>query len=484
MILLRAVESLQYSPLQQPAMNRLSPTCFLIWILGCRLGVAFCNFAFTILGWFSLCLITSSLQAQNPIVPPGVYIADPSAHVWQDGRLYVYGSTDERPNHFCSFRHDVISSADLVHWTLVTNVFASRGPSNQVPYANAPLFAPDCQYKNGVYYLYHCMPGDISEGVATSVSPVGPFVHSTRMKLYGLEGIDPCVFMDDDRQAYYIWGQFGAKMAKLKPDMTELDPATIHDNVVTEKEHFFHEGGYLVKHAGTYYFVYTHMGRASRPTCLGYATSKSPMGPFTYRGVIIDNSYCDPGNWNNHGSLVEFKGRWYVLYHRSTHGSFTMRKTCVEPITFNPDESINEVEMTTQGALGPLNPIDKMEAERACLLHGNVRVQALAPDNDELAGIKAGDCAAYKYFDFGAGVGRFTVCVALGAKPGTIDVALDNPWGASIGSVSVPDHGSSGTWQKLSCAIGSVKGVHAIWLRFDGEGDNLFQVDWFQFARN
>jgi hypothetical protein len=29
-------------------------------------------------------------RAQNPIVPPGVYIADPSAHVWKDGKMYVY----------------------------------------------------------------------------------------------------------------------------------------------------------------------------------------------------------------------------------------------------------------------------------------------------------------------------------------------------------------------------------------------------------
>ena len=30
--------------------------------------------------------------AQNPIVPPGMYIADPEAHVWNDDKLYIYGS--------------------------------------------------------------------------------------------------------------------------------------------------------------------------------------------------------------------------------------------------------------------------------------------------------------------------------------------------------------------------------------------------------
>ena len=32
--------------------------------------------------------------AQNPIVPAGVYIADPTARVWEDGKLYIYGSLD------------------------------------------------------------------------------------------------------------------------------------------------------------------------------------------------------------------------------------------------------------------------------------------------------------------------------------------------------------------------------------------------------
>ena len=66
--------------------------------------------------------------------------------------------------------------------------------------------------------------------------------------------IDPCVFIDDDGQGYYIWGQFSAKIAKLKPNMMEIDSTTIKDNIVTEKEHYFHEGGYMVKRNGIYYY--------------------------------------------------------------------------------------------------------------------------------------------------------------------------------------------------------------------------------------
>jgi GH43 family beta-xylosidase len=429
-------------------------------------------------------LFINSLSAQNPIVPPGVYIADPSAHAWNDGKLYVYGSRDENPKYYCSWRHDVLSSTDLKTWTITPNAFASKGPGDAVSYSDAKLYAPDCQYLNGIYYLYYCMAsGKNVEGVATSKSPIGPFLNGKDIELKGVNQIDPCVFLDDNGQAYYIWGQFTAKMARLKPGMTEIDTASIRDNVVTEKEHFFHEGGYMIKRKGIYYFIYADMSRSGRPTCIGYSTSKSPMGPFKYGGVIIDNDRCDPGNWNNHGSVVEFKGNWYVFYHRATHNSFTMRKACLEPIYFNDDGSIDEVEMTTQGASGPLNPLDKMDAERACILHGNVRIQAFTGDNEELAGIRNEDKAAYKYFDFGSGVDGLNIQVAPGINPGKIDIAIDTPWGESIGNIAVPGNGDGNKWTLLTCKTEQVKGVHAIWLRFSGEGTDLFKVDWFQFIR-
>ena len=284
-------------------------------------------------------------------------------------------------------------------------------------YSDALLYAPDCQYRNGIYYLYYCLASNVNtEGVATSTSPTGPFTNGRVIDLEGHNQIDPAVFVDDDGQAYYIWGQFTAKMARLRPNMTEIDPATIRDNVLTEKEHFFHEGGYMVKRKGIYYFIYAHVGRGNRPTCIGYATSRSPMGPFRYGGVIVDNDHSDPGVWNNHGSIVEMNGRWYVFYHRSTHGSKMMRKVCVEPITFNEDGSIDEVEMTSQGAGGPLDARRLIDAERACLLYGNVRIQAFDVDKEELGGIQDDDRAGYKYVDFGTGVGTVTVRVAPGRE--------------------------------------------------------------------
>jgi arabinoxylan arabinofuranohydrolase len=422
-------------------------------------------------------IISSTIIAQNPIVPAGVYIADPSAHVWRDGKLYVYGSRDQSPDYYCSWTYHVLSTTDLKSWTLHENRFASKGPNDQVSYSDDILYAPDCQNKNGTYYLYYCLASNKNtEGVATSLSPIGPFTNGRPIKLKGINEIDPCVFIDDDGQAYYIWGQFNAKIAKLKPNMTEIDSSTIKDNIVTEKEHFFHEGGYMVKRAGIYYFVYSHMGRGGRPTCIGYATSKSAMGPFKYGGVIIDNDHCDPGDWNNHGSIVEFKDKWYVFYHRSTHGSNTMRKACLEPITFNADGSINEVEMTTQGASDPLNANQQIDAARACLLYGNLRIEAFTANNEVLTKIKNGDVAGYKYLNFYSVPGSITINATPGKFEVSIDIAIDNSWGPSIGKISIPGNEKGGKIQPYSTNIKKIDGVHALWLRFYGKPGDLLKI--------
>jgi hypothetical protein len=423
------------------------------------------------------------IDAQNPIVSAGYYCADPSTHVWSDGKMYVYGSKDDSPNYYCSHSYDVWSSSDLVHWARTENVFSNRDFNYQAKIKNDFLYAPDCMYKNGTYYLYYCLSSaQNNEGVATSKFPTGPFINGKVINLKGMDQIDPCVFMDDDGQAYLIWGQFSAKVAKLKPDMTEIDSSTIKDSVVTEKEHYFHEGGYMIKHNGIYYFIYTDMQRANMPTCIGYSTSKSPFGPFKYGGIIVDNNHCDPGVWNNHGSVVEMKGKWYVFYHRSTHDSYSMRKTCIEPITFNTNGSIDEVEMTSQGTGDPLNAFSEIGADRTCLLFGNVRIQNYSKDNDELGEIKNGDRAAFKYLNFGSGAVGFEVSVIPGKSAGKIDIIMDQPWHAIVGSIEIPA-GDSKTMKTFECPINRVNGVHALWLKFSSEGVNLFAVDSFEFLK-
>lgn len=427
-------------------------------------------------------LCITFLQAQNPIVPAGVYLADPSAHCWKDGNMYIYGSRDESPNYYCSHSYDILSSSDLLQWTWHKNTFSSKGINDEVKYSDDILYAPDAAYKDGKYYLYYCLASNKNtEGVATSDSPIGPFVNGKIIKTKGINEIDPCVFIDTDGKAYYIWGQFSAKIARLKPNMLEIDSSSIKDNMVTQQEHFFHEGAYMVKRKGIYYMVYAHMGRAGRPTCLGYATSKSPFGPFKYGGVIVDNDHCDPGVWNNHGSISDFKGKWYVFYHRSTHGSNSMRKICVEPICFNKNGSINEVEMTSQGAGASLNAFETIEAERACLLYGNPRIEAFGKNNEVVSNWKNNSAAAYKYINFKQGVDSFNITVACGNNGVTLNLSINDSWGPSIGTLNIPGEGDGTTLKTYTCEIKNTKGVHALWITCWGSPGELFKIDSFKF---
>lgn len=424
-------------------------------------------------------LLVSVVQAQNPISPPGIYIADPSARVWKDGRLYVYGSVDESVDYWCSHTHHALSTDDMLNWTLHRDYYQSRGDEDRVPYTDNVLYAPDAIYKDGKYYLYYCISHPTKpEGVAVSDHPIKGYSNGQAINLHGYEQIDPAVFVDDDGTAYYLWGQFTLKMAKLNDDMLSIDPATIQDSVLTEGRDYFHEGSYLTKRNGIYYLVYAHLDKAHRPTQIGYATSTNPMGPYEYGGVIIDNDHSDPGVWNNHGSMIEFKGQWYIFYHRSTHGTVRMRKACVEPIFFNEDGSINEVEMTTQGAGPPLNPQNIIDAERACTLHGNVRIVAEGSNNEILTGIKPQDRAVYKYLQFTGTEKRLKIRAKAKGSGGKVHITLDSPWNPPISTVEVS---AGSNWKVTGANIQLTSGKHAVWLIFDVQEGNGLSVDWYQF---
>ncbi len=422
----------------------------------------------------------SLLLAQNPISPPGVYIADPAAQVWKDGRLYVYGSVDESCNWWCSHRYHMLSTGDMLNWTLHENTFSSSGENDQVPYNNALLYAPDCMEKEGIYYLYYCQPGEETEGIAVSDKPTGPFMDGRKMNIGEHKQIDPGIFTDDDGQVYYLWGQFSLKMAKMNPGMLAMDESTIREDIITEKEHFFHEGAFMTKRNGIYYLVYADISRSDMPTCIGYATATSPFGPYTYRGVIVDNDNCNPNNWNNHGSIAEFNNQWYVFYHRSSHGCTTMRKACVEPIEFSEDGSIDEVEMTTQGAAPPLPATSELDAARACLLQGSVRITLEDEDNEILTGVQNGDKVFYKYLNFEGGIDSLYIRVKPGTKGGSINLFLNQPWHHNLASLNI-ESSITNKWKVYKVKVDSKPGIYALGMVFYSEGKDLFEIDWLRF---
>ena len=417
----------------------------------------------------------------NPILPINHFVPDAEAHQWEDGKMYIYGSYDISGNTtYCSHEYRVFSSENLIEWTDHDVSFRSMGEKKDIPWEVQSLYAPDCICKNEKYYLYFCTANN-GEGVATSNSPFGPFKDAIPVKGAHMDAIDPAIFIDDDGQAYLYWGQFNARGAKLKENMCEIHPETLCTNLINEKEHGFHEGSSMRKRNGIYYLVYADISRG-RPTCLSYATSKSPLGPFVKGGVIIDNSGCDPETWNNHGSIAEFNGEWYIFYHRSSQNSRFSRRVCIEPITFNEDGSISEVEMTTQGVTGALDPSIKMDAYRSCKISGETYIDA-QNDMEYLKVLNSGDWAAYKYFDFKENLNTFKATAASMRYAGEIEIRIDSADGKVIGVCDIDATGGWENWKTFSTKVEKVTGVHAVYLVFKGQWGRPFNIKDFKFSK-
>ena len=380
---------------------------------------------------------------RNPILPLQFHVPDSEGHVMPDGKLYVYGSFDNREDIYCSEEYHVVSTEDMKTWEI------EEAPSllgREIPWFNNPdaphypgidwshptpfiqkmlaehaedreafeepdeserpalLFAPDCLSRGGKYYLYFCMADD-SEGVAISDSPRGPFRNPVQLPC---GGIDPAIFIDDDGKAYYYWGQLFSHGVRLGDDMISFDPDGIVDDLVTEEKHFFHEGSSMRKIGDTYYYVYADMERG-KPTSLGYATGASPLGPFIYRGIIIDNADCDPASWNNHGSIECVNGQWYVFYHRCSRGTQQHRRLCVEKIRILPDGSIPEVKMTSQGIGEPFAPGERIMGYQACAVHGGCFIDVDETYGEKLVHLRDGCSAVFRYVKSDAAWNRIAI---------------------------------------------------------------------------
>ncbi|MGF7037644.1 beta-xylosidase [Mucilaginibacter lappiensis] len=180
--------------------------------------------------------------------------------------------------------------------------------------------------------------------MATSTQPAGGFEAQGYLNLGddSRSMIDPCVFVDDDGQAYFYYGGGGrCAGTKLKGNMTEIaEPLQTMEGLKD-----FHEATWVFKRNNIYYLTYAdnHAIDGKGANRLNYATSKSPLGPWTYGGVYLDPTGCD----TSHGSVVEYKGKWYAFYHNSVlSGRGNLRSVCVDELHFNNDGSIQKVVQT------------------------------------------------------------------------------------------------------------------------------------------
>ncbi|MGX9219317.1 family 43 glycosylhydrolase [Massilia varians] len=149
------------------------------------------------------------------------------------------------------------------------------------------------------------------------------------------------MFVDRDGQAYLYFGTRVPKVVKLKADMVSLDGPILDVAIAglpaadTKKK--FGEAPFLHQRGGIYYFTFS----SGWPGQILYATGSSPLGPFTYRGVVLDYLTIS----TNHQAIVEHDGRSWLFYHDNLlpGGGSHRRSIAIAPLEYEVDGSIRQV---------------------------------------------------------------------------------------------------------------------------------------------
>ncbi|WP_294277301.1 glycoside hydrolase family 43 protein [uncultured Sphingomonas sp.] len=300
-----------------------------------------------------------SVPGSNPIIRDH-FTADPAPLV-VGNTLYLYVGHDEaqRDEMFNMKEWLVYSTTDMRHWT-------PHGPIMNVKdfkWAKKDAWASQAIYKNGKYWFYAAVEHDDTHpgkaiAVAVSDKPTGPFVDAKGSALitnemtpkgtHSWEDIDPTVLTDDDGTTWIAWGNRQCYIAKLKPNMIEID------GPITEiTPPHFEEGPWLHKRGKLYYLTYASLDRTTqRDEHVSYATAPSLKGPWTYRGLLTGSGKY---SFTIHPGIADFKGKSYLFLHNATlaigdqSGAIGRRAVTVERLYYNPDGTMKPVVQTQAG---------------------------------------------------------------------------------------------------------------------------------------
>lgn len=488
-----------------------------------------------------------SNQAFNPFLPLDVYIPDGEPRVFGD-RIYIFGSHDkEGGDTYCALDYEFYSAPidDLSSWSSKgINYRATQDKlySNDRPY----MFAPDVvQGNDGKFYLFYGLSGYKGKGgyhgpisVAVCDIPDGKYEYLGYVK--NKDGtsfnkfvcFDPAVINDDGIIRLYYgtsmpMGMYLSRPLKIisspifkniygkskeeiedTPSVWGANTVTLCDDMLTVKTdavriipektkgtafegHGFFEGSSIRKINDIYYFIYS--SQKNHELC--YATSKYPDRNFTFGGTIVStgdvgiNGRKDNDRLNatgtTHGSIECINGKWYVFYHRLTHGSDYSRQACAEQIEIDDNGRIKQVEVTSCGLNGkPLKAKGKYPSVIACnITNGkmphlsNQKCKKPIPmvthrGNERLiANIDSKTTITYKYFDFENQEGK--ISFDIGSKSqGEISIFADDEL---ISKIAVDGFGRKVVYSKYKT---NETGKKALTIKYIGkESINLYSFE-------
>ena len=468
-------------------------------------------------------LVSVSVSAQNPFVQTWC-TSDPAPLV-HDGTMYVYtGHDEDGADFFWMQEWRVYSTQDMVNWQDHGSPLALESFS----WADDRAWASQTIERDGKFYWYICahskLSGGMAIGVAVGDSPTGPFRDAIGKPLFengSWDHIDPTVMIDDDGQAWLMWGNPRVYYLKLNRDMIsysgelgrldmteEAFGAPSMDKREKGKKYkdCYTEGPWLrkvdakkykVDPSKAYQLLYAAGGV---PEHISYSTAPSPTGPWTYAGEIMP--LCETKSFTNHCGVADYKGHSYFFYHtgKLPNGGGFGRSVAVEEFKYNADGSFPTIMPTDEGVkpIGTFDPYRKVEAETMAFSKG-VKTEQNDQVGVYVTDIHNGDYIKLQNVAFDNRIPRtFTARVASGLRGGQIEVRLDSVGGRLLGTLNVPGTGGWEQWQTITIDLDystltdlnsphrTISGLNLpqtadLYLVFKGrKGPKLFNFDWWE----
>ena len=281
-------------------------------------------------------LAAVGLMSGNPILPS--QSADPDI-IFANGKYYIY-TTATGPG---ASQFHCYSSSDLLSWVDEGIVLDLAN----VTWGHANGWAPSVVARNGNYYFYYTAEKKI--GVAVSTSPTGPFVDkgSPLATGDGSDPIDPMVFIDNNGVAYMYWGNTTFNIQQLNPDMISLTGTRGH-----QKPSNYFEAPYVIRRNATYYLMYSVKWFTDDDYHVEYATSSSPMGPWTTKGRLT--SPTDAIKGPGHNAVLRKPGcpeEYLFIYHRRNTINVNQRQVAIDRMFFDNAGNIMPISITSSGVI-------------------------------------------------------------------------------------------------------------------------------------
>lgn len=449
--------------------------------------------------------------------------ADPYVIVY-DNRVYVYMTGDvveyDDDGRVLNNRYgkintfNVISSSDLINWTDHGSICAA-GKDGAATWGNNS-WAPAIAYKEVEgkmkFYLYFANGGN-GIGVLSADSPIGPFVDPIGKALISRETpncssvawlFDPAVLVDDDNRAYLYFGGGVPEGRIANPGtgrVVELSDDMIHiigEPKALEIPYLFEDSG-INKIGNTYYYSYCTNFNCDEVAKrdygfengqIAYMTSDNPMGPFSYKGMVLRNPSDYFGtSGNNHHCMFSWKNKMYIAYHTGVLGKELVnnqgyRSTYIDEVVVREDGSLI-AKGTQRGvdAIPHINPFERVEAETIATMAGVVTIpcgeasEKYGIGNMAIDGIHTGSWTYIKGVDFGtrgANVIQLSAAVSQDAA-GVIQIRINGLQGPIIGYVELQK--ATADYQEIKGELlSTITGKHDVAFLFYGKG---YRIDYW-----